>query len=154
MPTFDNLDSLFDHIQRKIGDSLITSVADAVRKQEKKAVQSVVYDVYRPTEYSRRGEAGGLISESNMRAHLISDSELEIENVTPPNDRYFNEALGDATVAEVVELPGMSDHWDFYDPSSGKGRPFTKATIQALKQNKNHVKALRKGLKREGIDAV
>ena len=65
MPTVKSLNQAMTYIKNVINTSLRTEVLDAVRKEEAKQVQSVVYDSYEPTEYERK------FREKGVDIHLI-----------------------------------------------------------------------------------
>ena len=130
----------------KINDALSAEVAEAVRVNEIESISDVVYDAYTPKVYIRRYSDGGLIDERNMTARLVSDGKLAVTNDTQPNPNYRHTALGNRTVAQAVET---GRGYQFYSPGA---RPFTAETVNALKRNREHVAALRAGLRRQNID--
>ena len=144
MPIFRNMNDLKKHLQQKINNALVNEVAQVVKSTESKAVKDTVYDAYSPRYYVRRGNHGGLSDESNLRAELLDDGILQVQNLTPPNPEYPYPALK-STVAEGVEY---GREYTFFNPGP---RPFTKSTVNELDMTGDHIAALEKGLQRQGI---
>ena len=148
MPAFKSLDDVAKFLQPKINKALTKEVAQKVKEVEQKNIQTTVYDAYKPKMYIRRLEDGGLIDERNMVSTLLDDGLLGVRNVTPPNPNYIHDALTSDSIDEAVEL---GKEYDFYNPGP---RPFTKNTAQELRNSKEHVEAMRVGLKNQGLDVV
>lgn len=143
----------------KIDDALAHEVANAVREEESKTIKETVYNAYTPKLYRRRGDLDVLADPYNLEA-TVKDGVLSVRNMTEPNP---GGTLNDGRVTtgkhldELIEY-GHGSSGGFYDfPTHGAGfmkpRPFTAKTIEHLKENKAHVKALKAGLKRLGIKA-
>lgn len=143
MPTVKSLNQAMTYIKNVINTSLRTEVFDAVRKEEAKQVQSVVYDSYQPTVYERRYDMG---NDANI-VGMVNGTVLQVENITPPNSEGNPPPTTDKDLAKVVET-GVG--YDFFSPGA---RPFTQATMDALSASGAHVDALRKGLAKAGIRA-
>lgn len=141
-----NLSTLYAQIQDKIikalEDSRDGSLQDVVKEKIAEHVESDVYDVYEPKKYQRLGKYGGLQDKDNMKAFVnVSESTLEIANL-----RYDIET--NRYVAPIV-ISGQGYYYNF--PYAGISRPFMKETQAELKQTKEHVDALKNGLKRQGL---
>lgn len=138
----------------KIDDALENEVADAVRSEEAEAISEVVYGVYTPKMYRRRGDMG---SSYNIEAD-VKNGRLIVRNTTEPNSggTLNNDAVTTGKhLDELIEY-GHGGGGGFYDfPKRGASymspRPFTATTIEHLQENKSHVDALKAGLKRQGV---
>ena len=141
MPTVKSLNQAMTYIKNVINTSLRTEVLDAVRKEEAKQVQSVVYDSYEPTEYERRDD---MKKDVNIIG-TVNGTVLHVENITPPNSKGNPPPTTDKDLAKVVET-GVG--YDYFSPGA---RPFTQATVDALSASGAHVQALKNGLVKAGI---
>lgn len=151
------LDRIAAKLASKIDNALANEVADAVREEEAATIKEVVYGVYTPKLYRRRGDLDGFGDPYNINAE-VKDGVLTVKNVTEPNP---GGTLNDGAVTigkhldQLIEYGYGSVNGTYDFPKRGaafmKARPFTKKTIEHLKQNKLHVSALKKGLKRLGI---
>lgn len=141
MPTVKSLNQAMTYIKNVINTSLRTEVLDAVRKEEAKQVQSVVYDSYEPTEYERRDD---MKKDVNIIG-TVNGTVLHVENITPPNSKGNPPPTTDKDLAKVVET-GVG--YDYFSPGA---RPFTQATMDALSASGAHVDALKNGLVKAGI---
>lgn len=141
MPTVKSLNQAMTYIKNVINTSLRTEVLDAVRKEEAKQVQSVVYDSYQPTVYERRYDMG---NDANI-VGMVNGTVLQVENITPPNSEGNPPPTTDKDLAKVVET-GVG--YDYFSPGA---RPFTQATMDALSASGAHVQALKNGVVKAGI---
>ena len=141
MPTVKSLNQAMTYIRNVINTSLRTEVLDAVRKEEAKQVQSVVYDSYEPTEYERRDD---MKKDVNIIG-TVNGTVLHVENITPPNSKGNPPPTTDKDLAKVIET-GVG--YDYFSPGA---RPFTQATMDALSASGAHVDALKNGLVKAGI---
>ncbi len=153
-------------IQEKMNTSLLQDVYPAVAKKESKVIQKVVYEAYSPKEYVRRfdgfGGNDGLASLRNIeiRRNVSKNGYLVVANTTRPNPD------GDPRSAVTTDklLPNLVEYghggsvygkrYDFVKDSDAeylKARPFTRKTIEALKKDKDHIKAMKQGLRRQGL---
>ena len=142
---FDNLSALQKHINEAIADALGNEVAEEIKQTESEVIDRVVYH-FAPSLYVRRTN-GGLGDTSNMSAE-VTGGFLVVKNLTPPNPDYRHTKLNSPYIASAVEFGERYDFWRDSYP-----RPFTAETAKALQTNKNHIKALRRGLRRKGINA-
>lgn len=141
MPTVKSLNQAMTYIKNVINTSLRTEVLDAVRKEEAKQVQSVVYDSYEPTVYERRDD---MKKDVNIIG-TVNGTVLHVENITPPNNKGDPPPTTDKDLAKVIET-GVG--YDYFSPGA---RPFTQATVDALSASGAHVDALKNGLVKAGI---
>lgn len=143
----------------KIDSALSKEVFEEVRDEEVATIEDVVYGVYTPRIYRRRGEYGGLADPYNLEIQggTAQAGRMAVINVTDPNP---GGCTSDAQVTTGKNLPQLVEHGDGYKfyrydfPSSGKymqARPFTAKTIENLKKSGAHLKALKDGLRRQGI---
>ena len=114
---------------------------------------------YTPKMYRRRGQYEGLGDPDNIKIQggAAKDGKLVVINTTNPNpDGCFD----GAKVTTGKDLPALVEFgqghkfysYDFH----GKGgymkpRPFTRKTLERLKQSKAHIAALKAGLKRQEV---
>jgi hypothetical protein len=153
-----------------VNDALSGEVLDEVADVEHAAIQSEVYDKYKPKHYVRRGARGGLLdTEHNL---VINNASLKlgalyVENDTPPNPYKNGVSLrpidgvggysttpGDESIAGLVE-------YGIYNPSGygydywpdAKARPFIEKTRKVLRGGKA-AKALAEGLRRQGLQVI
>lgn len=115
MPTFKNLNSLFDYLnanvviimQQIVNEEVIPIMLDVIKKE--------VYDAYEPTLYQRRYANDGLLDQTNfdvdmdIRSNII---EIKVRNNTKPNGEY-NQPYLDVMIVEGT--PKMPMKRDFYE---------------------------------------
>lgn len=146
-------------IQAAIDQALTNEVFQAVVDAESAAIDDVVYGVYSPKQYMRRGMYGGMADPDNIE--IVGGSAhggvLEVINTTEPNP---GGCVTSSRVTTGKNLPklieggdGASGNYDFYSRNGAylRPRPFTARTIESLQGSKEHVKALENGLKRQGL---
>ncbi len=164
---FDNvIKKIKPAIQKKIDTSLYQDVYPAVAKKESRVIQDEVYEAYTPKEYIRRfdefGGDDGLASLRNIeiRRGVSKNGILVVVNTTEPNP----EGCPKSAVTTDKLLPNLVEYgnrrsaygkkYDFVkDPKAAylKPRPFTKKTVEALEEDKDHIKAIKRGLRRQGL---
>ena len=147
-------------LSAKIDDAMTKEVFEEVQDEEAATIYEEVYKVYTPRMYRRRGAYGGLGDPYNIEilGGVAKGGRLVVVNMTEPNP---GGCLGGGQVTTGKNLPELIEYGDgyksnYYDfPGKGKymkPRPFTAKTIEHLQENKAHVKALRAGLRRQGIN--
>lgn len=149
MPTFDNLDSLLAHVQKQIDDTMVDEVADAVVDTMKAEIQNTVYGVYQPKVYNRRFGNGGLLDKDNIKVTPVKNG-IEVKNVTPVNTAYgYSGSSSDLLDKIIVTGSGYR-----YDNGGAylKPRDFYAKTVMDMKLMNQPIDALKKGLKKRGID--
>jgi hypothetical protein len=159
MPTFKSIKELHEFLKDKVIRGILDNeMAEMVKRVEQEAIEEVVYQVYTPQEYKRRGHSGGLIDKDYMEHSVSEDGTvLEVINDTPPNYGYGGEE-------NVEDLPALVEFghgsWyrgrqQFYTYPSDKRfiqpRPFTKATRDKIEQEKLHIKTMKDALESKGI---
>jgi len=144
--TFKNIKSLEKHLKNKINNALLNEVADTIKDTESEQVDKIVYS-YPNKYYRRRGSHGGGLGDiTNMTSEMVDDGVLAVKNRTPPNPYYSHDALNGEFIDYAVEY-GVD--YDFLNPGA---RPFIERTKDELRSNGELVNAMKKGLKRQGID--
>lgn len=143
----------------KIDNALSKEVFEKVRDEEVATIENEVYGVYTPRIYRRRGEYGGLADPYNIeiKGGAAKGGRMAVVNVTDPNPGGCTSDAQVTTGKNLPELVEYGDGYKFYQydfPSGGKymrPRPFTAKTVENLKKSDAHVKALKAGLKRQGV---
>lgn len=147
-----NLKELRKHVKKCINDSLKNEVFEAVKQIELNHVEEDVFNVYSPSVYERRSTLG-IDDPKNIVGNITQDGVLEVENITEFNPEYEteNEGLG---LVKLIEY-GHKTSGYFYDyPKSDSftdSRPFISNTKKEIKENKNHVIAMKSGLEKHKI---
>jgi len=143
VPTFDSVAKLMAYIENAVQFTLGNEVRWVVQAEEAKQIEEVVYDAYEPLVYKRRWDMNNL----NNIEGTVNGMALEVENITPLNTYYEGNNLPAmrGVLAEIVET---GDGYDYFSPGP---RPFTKETVEALKNSKDHVKGLKDGLEKAGL---
>lgn len=162
MPEFRSWADLEAHIKKKVDESLKDEVAEKIKIVEMGAIQDVVYGAYgnnetgEPNMYERRMANGGLGDPDNMVAH-VSNGTLYIENFASFNENYGGSNSG-VGLAELVEYGnGHGGTYDYYKGKNTYGhfaqaRPFTQETINRVRADDIHVKALKAALRARGLN--
>jgi hypothetical protein len=141
-----SLGQLYAKLNSLISNSLEVEVAEVVKQTMYRNIYTVVYNVYTPKRYKRQMDSGGLSDmEKSMSAEMVDNNTLKVRNIR----RAFNEdSQSDIDVAQVIESgQGYTRQFEY----TGIPRPFTEATRRELKKTKNHIKAMKQGLKRNGL---
>jgi hypothetical protein len=165
MPSFDNLKDLFKYVEKEVSDSMKKEVSEVVKKVQQKAIEDEVYDKYNivggsqqePYVYERRRDHGGLSDPNNMiEVVQVIGNEivLQVTNITKGKDD------SGLYVAELVEYGDNKGYGEYEYKNNRDGtayqyrnpRPFTKETINRLKESGQHIDALRRSLKTKGFD--
>lgn len=160
---FKSFKDLEKAINKKIAKAMQNEVAEKVRDVQQSKIDSEVYDAYKPnTEdnepyvYERRRENEGLKDRKNMIATVSERDDgvsLSVDNI----------AKGKSNGIEIAGLIEYGDNagygeYDYKYNRDGtaeqylKERPFIEETRKSLINTGDHVEALKKGLKNQGID--
>ncbi len=158
MPTFKSYSQARAYVEKAVAAALAGDVNSAVQKVEKQTIRKTVYQAYEPTVYKRRE------SLYDLEGSVIDGKTLEVRNTAKPNAAgvmagYDNPAYDGEVKASTgkdlvrtIEYGGYSynggDGYDFYDVGP---RPFIQTTVETLAAGKQHVAALKQGLKKKGI---
>jgi len=156
--TVNNLKDLRKILEKKIEDSLEKEVTNTIRDVMLENIEETVYDTYEPFQYDRRHEKEGLSDPSNIGG-VIVNGELQVFNATAGNSYISNNgnySISQNTGQYLAPIIEYGQGYDFSSENGDKGyekpRPFVENTREELKQTKEHVKALKRGLKNRGIN--
>ena len=147
-------------LMKKIDDAMDKEVFEAVQDEEAATIFEVVYKVYTPRMYRRRGEYGGLGDPYNIEiaGGGSMGGVMVVVNMTDPNPGGCASDAQVTTGKNLPELVEYGDGYKFYQydfPKRGaaymKPRPFTAKTIEHLKEGGAHITALKAGLQRQGV---
>lgn len=154
MPKFRNLDELEEYIREQLKESLSEDVVQTVKEVEIDEIEDKVYNVYpNPQQYQRRGSNGGLLDIENIVATpIFNGNYFSIKNLT--KKYQINEYL--APLIEfghnrAVALGYRGYDFERYGLAYMNPRPFTQSTIDRLERSKEHVKAMKEGMKARGF---
>lgn len=147
-------------LMAKVDNAMTKEVFEEVQDEEAATIYEVVYKVYTPRMYRRRGEYGGMADSNNIEiaGGASHGGVMVVVNLTKPNP---GGCMNDSQVTTGKNLPELIEYGDGYKfyqydfPKRGAAymgpRPFTAKTIEHLKESKAHVVALKAGLQRQGI---
>lgn len=161
-----NTKELYSELMKRISYTLDDEVADVVKDVMIDHIITDVYDAYQPTEYIRRGNQSGndidspydntnnagLFDPNNIISTTDEEGGLEVVNVTlgsryyyRGNKRYISKNA-EKPIAEIIETGAG------YDVRSPGKRPFIKNTHDELKDYGFHIKAMKQGLQKRGLE--
>lgn len=135
--TFKNLNDLFKYIEKDIQQVMLDEVADEVKDEMVNAVETSVYRVYDPVQYSRRYGNGGLGARENMQVTEIPDG-ISVRDIAPLDNGRTDYELDDIVVNGLGRMPFPRD---FYSECK-----------EQLEITGNHKEALKQGLKNKGYN--
>ena len=145
---------LKSRINSALNDDSGGGVFDTVRKCEQKHIDSDVYGFYDPTIYARRDTSGGLIDDASF-VKEVDDTTISIENISEPSKSLFGQSYnshGTTEFADWIESGKVPNIFNSRtDYPWGKPRKFTENTINDLKENKQHVSAIKNTLSKNGV---
>lgn len=134
---FTNLDTMFKHIENEIQDTMKNEVANVASTAMKNSINHCVYGVYSPIYYKRRKSNNGLISPNNIDVQEIPNG-ISIRDIAPLDNGRNDFQLDEIIVNGLGNQPFERD---FYTD-----------TVNSLKSDLKHEKALKQGLKKRGIN--
>lgn len=155
-----NLKELEKELYKRINTALDTEVADTVKEVMTDHIIQDVYDKYEPKLYQRRYNDGGLLDPENIIATLGDDGELLVQNITlgadtvygqdPSGFGYYNSRNANEFITPIIETGIGYDvsKWKY----NGVPRPFMENTHNDLEQNHYHTEALKRSLKKQGLE--
>lgn len=159
---FENLQDIQKYVE-KITPELLTGkeIKDELSKRMNRSVRKHVYRAYRPTEYPRRKDDGGLSDVRNMQFTLwYVDNRIAhvlFENLTAGQDHYLPiydfdvDTLDGYIITDVIEEGGEGGDW-YLDGKWSYPRPFVAETIEDIKRNpKNLFQAIKAAYGRAGF---
>lgn len=158
MATVKGWEQLTEALQKKVNATLEDNVFKAVKEVYLEHIESDVYDKYTPKIYERRHQSGGLADEHNITGKMVEGT-LEVMNIGMPNDSLFGKEFNSSYLTQFASWIENGDAGkvfggDFSGEPWANPRPFTENTIKDLKQNKQHIKAFKEGLKSRGIKTL
>jgi hypothetical protein len=140
---FNNLKQLEKYINSQIKESMDTEVNETVRRRLKENVIEEAYDKYEPTQYER---TGGLYQDRNIESDIVDTSEgveLSVRSTREEDGR---------DIAQIIES-GKGYSWkNSRIAKSGQARPFHEKTHEDLERSGEHIEAMKRGLKQQGLD--
>lgn len=146
MVSFKNLKELERFLQKQINNALQIEVKNEVEETMRSHIQKDVYEAYTP--YSTDGKTPHYERTyellRSIKSNLVDNGVLCVENTRHEGDR---------DIVSVIEY-GRGYQWGYVrnlDEEIG-ARPFVANTKFELEQTNKHVEALKKGLKRQGVD--
>ncbi len=160
-----NINELKAEIERRIEDALVNEVAVVVKEVVYKHILSDVYN-FPQARYARRGAYDGLGDMDNTYSRLVNKNTLSVENIAKTNP-YLN------GIDTSLKFPnnsftqrGYSAHMDKdylapivesgngYDYKSPGARPFMQNSYEELIDFGAHIKAMKEGLRRQGLNVL
>lgn len=150
-----NLKELEKELYKRINTALDTEVADTVKNVMSDHIRDDVYNKYKPKYYIRRGSDGGLADTENLNATLGGDGELFVQNITLGSKTFYSKHAegyvpsGNANefITPIIESGVGYDAWDEAFP-----RPYVQNTHDDLEQNHYHTEAMKRSLKKQGLE--
>lgn len=154
-----NLKELENVLKAQFNDNkfFTSHLQDKSAEMMSERIKENVYGGFTPSEYNRRGDAGGFSDPTGIQFTDINDTGngllIKLENMNTGND-----SMAGKTLTDMFEN-GVRDNWDNPDAMDAYGRivsdkrEFISDTISDMNQNKGElVEALRKDLKELGFD--
>lgn len=154
------LDAANKRLMKKIDNAMSNEVFEDVQVKEVAAINDVVYKVYMPSLYSRRGAFGGLADPHNIEivGGTARDGVMVVVNRTEPSPGGCRDSSAVTTNKNLPELIEFGHEYKSYRydfPRRGAAymepRPFTAKTIEYLKKSRSYILALQSGLQRQGV---
>lgn len=133
----NNLKELEKELKKRINNALDNEVASVAKENMVEAIQTTVYDAYEPIYYERRLENGGLLDINNIDVQPVEDG-IILRNFAPLDNARGDWDLDDIIVHGYGKQPFPRD--------------FYASTVDNLKYNKEHLKAMKQGLERQGLE--
>ena len=151
-----SLKELEKELQKRIDYALLTDVTDVVTEIMIEHINNDVYAVYEPRVYRRRMKNGGLGYPGNINGSIDGDT-LIVENNTMADPYIFIAGIDIPVMSknagkELTPIIEMGESYDFDWGIYNTPRPFIHNTIEEIKTNNYHVRALKEGLIKQGIE--
>ena len=125
------------NIENDIQDVLENEVAETVKDDLVVSIQSDVYAAYSPEYYKRRMVNGGFSDRSNLEA-TVYDGVLKVRDIAPLDNGRKDWELDDIIVHGYGNQPFARD--------------YISRTEERLIDTKDHMEAMKKGLKEKGYN--
>ena len=153
-----SLQALKNELNKKITNALKEEVNNIVIDAMIEHINEDVYNVYEPKFYQRRYTNDGLADISNIDSD-VKHCVLAVQNNAIANPVIYiagKELKSQNQGNFLTPIIETGNGYDFSSTTSGgreylKPRPFVSNTNEDLKNNKQHITALKKGLKRQGV---
>ena len=162
-----NLKELEKELYKRINTALDTEVADTIKEVMTDHIIRDVYDAWEPQAYMRRyNQSGndigspfddtdniGLLGQENIISTIDGDGNLFVQNMTL-GSRYYYDATG-WHISKNAEKPiaGVIETGRGYDVlGNATPRPFIQNTHDDLEQNHYHTEAMKRSLKKQGLE--
>ena len=147
----DQLEELMAKLQEQVQDVVKNNVVETIKDVETEHIREDVYNTYTPTMYQRRYEDNGLIDGENMKEVIKKEYNTISLDIT--NDTLGNPDPTVGYIDSIIES-GEGYKWknsEIYQEQPYP-RPFTENTYKDLEENKQHITALKEGLKQYNIE--
>lgn len=138
--TFKNLNDFLSKLEQDIQDTLSEEVAECVKNEMEFEISMNVYNAYSPLYYKRREYNGGLIAKENMESKVEGNT-LTVKDIAPLNKSDNSNSNWELDEIVVNGYGNMPFPRDFYG-----------GTKERLEENKSHIKAFEKGMKKKGYN--
>lgn len=137
---FNSVKDLLAYAQKQVNSTLKNEVAVEAVNTLKEHIVTDVYDVYSPQYYERKGAQGGFLDEDNIEVEVVDDETISVDSIR------FD---GNRDVAQIVESgQGYMNDFEY----NGVPRPFTENTREELRSSNRLQNAMKRGLKKRGLD--
>lgn len=159
MARIRKLSDLSKELKKIAANVMQNEVLTKVKELQQTWILKEVYLAYSPKQYERRGNYGGLIDERNiLGVFSAKDTTLTVSNVTEYNNDYTAEPTSEylAPLIEFGHKAAVAKGYRGYSfpyrqLAYYRPRPFIAKTREDLAENKHHIKAMKEGLNRLGI---
>lgn len=156
--------SLKKKMMEQVRESLNSDVTTTVQAIQRQEIKRKVYNVYKPSYYTRRYQDGGLLSRDNIVGETSNTGNgvrLTVSNITEFNrseDSYrwtFNSGGGDYLTPLIVlgndRHRGSGYTYQTMGAEYMNPRDFITSTKEALITTQAHTKSLRHSLSQKGL---
>jgi hypothetical protein len=151
----NSLEELEKELSKRINIALGVDVADIVRDVMTDHIVQDVYEAYEPIGYERRYNKNGLLDPNNIISIIDGYGGLSVQNITLGNPYYIRDGQSVKSKNSNLPITNVIETGEGYDTWKGSSpRPFMKNTHDDLKENHYHTKAMKSGLKKQGLEVV
>lgn len=150
---FNSLSALETYLKNAIDVALENQVADEVKDEVTTSASKIVYGVYDPDMYSRRGS----FEQKENIGIYVSGNILTATMNHVFNESYKTKNHGYGLAALVEYGHNVGGRYDYpfnnnKEPTFRYPRPFVATSIKRMESSKTHVHALKDGLQSQGIN--
>lgn len=148
--SFTSFKDLEGFIKKQVKKSLESDVAEVIKDEIQSSISDKIYLPYKPKKYERREYTGGGLGDKNtMTVELVGDDTIKIIPEAERNTNYDFTGVGYDTSKSLAEnIIGGYGNRDYI---WNQPRDFIEEAKNNLKQNKNHIEALKDSLEKYGI---